>query len=73
MRAARLSDHFRQRHPAAHCGRSRRLWVYGRERRVHAPGAPKPWGKLALVGLAIALVVVGLVWAAVTFIDPSSF
>jgi hypothetical protein len=33
------------------------LWIYGREQRIYAPGAPRPWGKLAAIVLGCALVV----------------
>jgi hypothetical protein len=48
------------------CGgsRERRLWIYGDDRKVHAPGAPRPWLKLAVLGLGIAALVAGVVWAA---------
>lgn len=33
------------------------LWIYGREQRIYAPGAPWPWGKLAAILLGCAFVV----------------
>jgi hypothetical protein len=33
------------------------LWIYGKEQRIFAPGAPRPWGKLAAIVLGCALVV----------------
>lgn len=33
------------------------LWIYGSEQRIHAPGSPWPWGKLAAILLGCALVV----------------
>lgn len=33
------------------------LWIYGSEQRIHAPGVPRPWGKLAAIVLGCALVV----------------
>lgn len=49
-------------------GRVRRLWIYGDEGRVHAPGAPRSWLRVALVvgtplALAAAVVVAVLVLA----------
>lgn len=35
------------------------LWIYDDEQQVHAPGAPRPWGKLALI-LGGAAAVIGL-------------
>jgi hypothetical protein len=37
------------------------LWIYGQEQRIYAPGAPRPWGKLAAIILGCALVVGGIV------------
>jgi hypothetical protein len=56
-------------------GEPRSLWVYGEERRVHAPGAPRPWLKLTLLlgGLA-AVILAGLglaVWAALGGLHPA--
>jgi hypothetical protein len=33
------------------------LWIYGIDQRIHAPGAPRPWGKLAAIVLGCALAV----------------
>ncbi len=33
------------------------LWIYGSEQRIHAPGSPWPWGKLAAIVLGCALAV----------------
>ncbi len=33
------------------------LWIYGLEQRIYAPGAPRPWGKLAVIALGCALVI----------------
>jgi hypothetical protein len=50
-------------------GRVRRLWVYGDEGRVHAPGAP--WSRLRVgVVFGIALVAVAAIVAAVVFLLP---
>jgi hypothetical protein len=42
-------------------GNSRRLWIYGAADSVHAPGAPKAWGKLwtVLGSVAAALALAG--------------
>jgi hypothetical protein len=40
----------------------RRLWIYGQQRFVYAPEAPRPWGKIALVCGGLLLVAVGAAW-----------
>jgi hypothetical protein len=37
------------------------LWIYGSEQRIYAPGAPRPWGKLAATVLGFALLVGAIV------------
>jgi hypothetical protein len=37
------------------------LWIYGKEQRIYAPGVPRPWAKLAAVGLVLLLVIVGVI------------
>lgn len=39
------------------------LWIYGNEQRIHAPGVPRPWGKLLGIGLGCVLVVAAIVAA----------
>jgi hypothetical protein len=41
----------------------RLLWIYGQQRFVYAPGAPRPWGKIALVCGGLLLAAVGAAWA----------
>jgi hypothetical protein len=46
-----------------HGGKDRRLWIYGDEQKIYAPGMPRPWAKLALIigGVMAALVILCLV------------
>jgi hypothetical protein len=37
------------------------LWIYGSEQRIYAPGAPRPWGKLAALVLGCVLVIGAIV------------
>lgn len=41
-------------------GSSKRLWIYGNEQHIYAPGVPRPWGRLAAI-LGGALLVVGAI------------
>jgi hypothetical protein len=45
----------------------RKLWIYGSERHVHAPGAPTNWGRIILIA-GCALVVIGGVLAALLMV-----
>ena len=46
-----------------HGGKDRRLWIYGDDQRIYAPGMPRPWGKLALLlgGILAALILLFVV------------
>jgi hypothetical protein len=44
-----------------HRGRDRRLWIYGADHRVHAPGYPVDRLRLALALVALAAVLAGIV------------
>jgi hypothetical protein len=37
------------------------LWIYGDDQRIHAPGAPQPWGKLAAIILGGLLAVAAVI------------
>jgi hypothetical protein len=39
----------------------KRLWIYGEDQRIHAPGVPRPWGKWILIVVGIIAAVTGIV------------
>jgi hypothetical protein len=39
----------------------RSLWIYGADQRIHAPGAPRPWGKLVAIVLGCVLAVAAVI------------
>jgi hypothetical protein len=46
---------------------AQKLWVYGKERQMHAPGIPWARGKLFGLVLGIIILIAGSVWAFIQF------